>query len=121
MSVTNLSLAVDDGADEDSAEENEDSNLDDDDDTDSSVDAGGVTFITNHDAEIQQLDVDNEEDGDDDVIVVSEEGERCEIKLKTSLIVEQAVMHVTRLNLYWGVIMSPVHMVVLLIWLSYFS
>ena len=63
--ATNLSSAVDNGVDDASVEENEDSDLDDDDDTDSSGDAGGVTVVTNHAAEIQQLDEDNEEDGDD--------------------------------------------------------
>ena len=74
-SATNLSSAVDDGADDTSVEENEDSDIDDDDDTDSSGDACGVTVVTNHATKIQQLDTDNEEDRDNDVIVALEEGE----------------------------------------------
>ena len=73
--AASLSSAVGDGAVDASVEEAEDGGLDDDDDTDSTGDAGGVTVTTNHVAEIQQLDADSEEDGDDDVKVASKEGE----------------------------------------------
>ena len=75
--ATSFSLAVNNGADATSVDEEEDSVLDDDndDDDDDTSSSGGVSTITNHAAEIQQLDVDNEEDEDDDVIVVSKEDE----------------------------------------------